>query len=221
MLPGGLSRFLCLYAPLKGSHNRIALTSSTHDELDGWRMLLDSLASRPMHIHEIIPDFPTWTGAHDASGRGMGGIYAGPDGVPYLWRHPWTTTKAACLIYSSNPTGDLSINDFELAGNVAQLWLALPKMAPLSAILNGSDNSTSIWWIRKGSTNTSTPAECFLRLRSWLLRSTTLPPQQHFSLKKRKTSPMPAHVVGTCLTHKFAPFSTVLCHRPHLGQCST
>jgi hypothetical protein len=133
-------------------------------------MLLDSLASRPTYIREIIPNFPTWTGAHNASGRGMGGVFAGPDGVPYLWSHPWTTTEAARLVTSSNPTGDLSIHDFQLAGNVAQLWLPLPKMAPLSAILNGSDNLTSIWWVRKGSTNTSTAAGSLLGLRSWLLR---------------------------------------------------
>jgi hypothetical protein len=90
MLPGGLGLFSCLYTPLKGSRNRIKLTPAIHEELDNWRMLLDSLAQRPTHIREIIPDFPTWTGAHDASGRGMGGVFAGPDGTPYLWRHPWS-----------------------------------------------------------------------------------------------------------------------------------
>jgi hypothetical protein len=43
-------------------------------------------------------------------------------------------------------------------------------MAPLSAILSGCDNSTCIWWICKGSTNTLTAAGALLRLRSWLLR---------------------------------------------------
>jgi hypothetical protein len=148
-------------------------------------MLLDSLASRPTYIREIIPNFPTWTGAHNASGRGMGGVFAGPDGVPYLWSHPWTTTEAARLVTSSNPTGNLSIHDFQLAGNVAQLWLPLPKMAPLSAILNGSDNLTSIWWVRKGSTNTSTAAGSLLGLRSWLLRQHRVAaPTAFLALKK-------------------------------------
>jgi hypothetical protein len=147
MLPGGLGLFSCLHATLKGSRNRIRLDSAVHDELDDWRLLLDSLAARPTHIREIIPDFPTWTGAHDASSQGMGGVFAGPDGTPYLWRHPWSATEAARLVSSTNPTGDLSINNFELAGNVAQLWLALLKMVPLSAILSGSNKSTSIHWI--------------------------------------------------------------------------
>jgi hypothetical protein len=47
----------------------------------------------------------------------------------------------------ANPNGDLLINDFKLARHAAQLWLTLPKMDPLVTILNGSDNSTSIWWI--------------------------------------------------------------------------
>ena len=115
MLPGGLGLFSCLYVPLKGSRNRIALTSAIHDELDDWRMLLASLAARPTHIREIIPDYPTWTGAHDASGKGMGGVFAGPDGTPYLWRHKWSASEAARLVTFSNPRDDLSINDFELA----------------------------------------------------------------------------------------------------------
>jgi hypothetical protein len=77
---------------------------------------------------------------------------------------------AARLVFFVNPVGDLSINDFELAGHVAQLWLALPLMAPLTAILSGSDNITSIYWIRKGSTTTSTTAGSLVRLCSWLLR---------------------------------------------------
>jgi hypothetical protein len=84
MLPGGLGLFSCLYAPLKGSCNWIRLTAEIHDKLEDWRMLLDLLAARPTHIWEILPDFPTWTGAHDASGWGMGGVFAGPDGTPYL-----------------------------------------------------------------------------------------------------------------------------------------
>jgi hypothetical protein len=80
------------------------------------------------------------------------------------------TSDAARLVTFANPAGDLSINDLELAGHVAHLWLALPLMSPLTTILSGSDNSTSIYWIRKGSTSTSKTAGALLRLRSWLLR---------------------------------------------------
>jgi hypothetical protein len=131
MLPGGLGLFSCLYVPLKGSRNHITLTCAIQDELDDWRRLLASLAPRPTHIQEIIPDFPTWTGAHDASGQGMGGVFAGPDGTPYLWRHPWSASEAARLVTSSNPHGDLSINGFELAGHVAQLAHPTTHAAPL------------------------------------------------------------------------------------------
>jgi hypothetical protein len=168
-----------LRPPLKGSRNLIALTVSIHDEFDDWRLLLDSLASQPTHIRKIIPDFPTWTGAHNASGRGMGGVFAGLNGTPYLWCHPWSPTEAARLFLSLNPVGNLSINNSELAGNAAQLWLVLPKMAPLSAIvLNGSDNLTSIWWIRNGSTNTYLPHAPFSVSAPGCSASTALPLQQ-------------------------------------------
>jgi hypothetical protein len=99
----------------------------------------------------------------------MGGIFSGTDSTPYLWRHPWTPDVASRLVTFANPTGDLSINDFELAGHVAQLWLALPRMNPLDSILSGSNNATSIWWIRKGSTSTSPAAGALLCLHAWLL----------------------------------------------------
>jgi hypothetical protein len=210
-----------LHAPLKGSRNRIRLDSAVHDELDDWRLLLDSLAARPTHIQEIIPDFPTWTGAHDASGRGMGGVFAGPDGTPYLWRHPWSATEAARLVSSTNRTGDLSINDFELAGNVAQLWLALPKMLPLSAILSGSDNSTSIHWIRKGSTSTSPSAGSFLLCDPGSCANTPSPRPSRSSPAATTTSPMLPLALGTYPTHSSAVFFSLLSLRPHPGQCST
>jgi hypothetical protein len=107
-------------------------------------MLLHLLATMPTHIREIIPDFPTLTGTHDASGKGMGIFFAGPNGTPYLWRHQWSPSKAACLVTFGNPHGNILINAFELAGHMAQLWLAVPKMEPLEAMLNSCDNLTSI-----------------------------------------------------------------------------
>jgi hypothetical protein len=79
-------------------------------------------------------------------------------------------SEVVCLVLFSNPGGDISINDFRLAGHVVQLWLTLPKMAPLSAILSGLDNSTSIWWVWKGSTNTLATASALLCLCSWLIQ---------------------------------------------------
>jgi hypothetical protein len=71
----------------------------------------------------------------------------------------------------ANQIGNLSINGFKLVGhNVAQLWLALPKMAPLATILSGSNNSTSIWWVCKGSTSTLPATATLLQVHSWLLR---------------------------------------------------
>jgi hypothetical protein len=100
----------------------------------------------------------------------MSSVFSGPNGIPYLWQHPWTPSEAACLVTFANPASDLSINNLELAGHVAHLWLALPLMSPLNTILSGSENSTSIYWIRKGSTSTSKTTGALLRLRSWLLR---------------------------------------------------
>jgi hypothetical protein len=169
MLPVGLGLFSCLYTPPKGSRNWIRHTADIHHELADWRLLLDSPVQSPTHIREILPDFLTWTGAHDASGQGKGGVFAGPNGMPYLWRHQWSSSKAVRLVSFSNPGRDTSINDLELAGNIAQLWLTLPKMARL-AMLNGSDNSTSIWWVRNGRTSTLPIACSLLWLCSWLLR---------------------------------------------------
>jgi hypothetical protein len=128
----------------------------------------------------------------------MGGVFSGPVGTPYLWRHPWTTSEAARLVTFANPAGNLSINDFEITGYVTQLWLALLLMAPLTTILSGSDNSTSIYWIRKGNTSTSKPAGALLPLHSWLF-------QQH-----RVTAPVTFLAgAGILPTHNSAPCLTV------------
>ena len=55
---------------------RIRLSRSLHHFLDDMRWLLSNLADRPTRFRELVPTAPVIIGAHDASKRGMGGVFA-------------------------------------------------------------------------------------------------------------------------------------------------
>ena len=58
----------------------VQLTADMHDELEAWRELVRSLASRPTYLHKLQPFPPIWIGTTNASGSGMGGVCRDPEG---------------------------------------------------------------------------------------------------------------------------------------------
>jgi len=105
-------------------HDRLRLTSATHDALQDFRWLARNLASQPMRFNEIIPAAPYYFGAADASGTGMGGIWlpthAPTTTSPLLWRQRFPSHLSQCLVSFGNPTGTITNSDLELAAFVAQ-----------------------------------------------------------------------------------------------------
>ena len=68
-----------MFTRVQHSHKRAAgkhvqLATDVYDELEAWRELVRSLASRLTHLHKLEPFAPTWIGDTDPSGSGMGGI---------------------------------------------------------------------------------------------------------------------------------------------------
>ena len=59
----------------RNSPNRIALTAHTHAAIDDFRVLADSVMSWPTRIAELVPLNPSVIGAHDAAGKGAGGVF--------------------------------------------------------------------------------------------------------------------------------------------------
>ena len=80
----------------------------------------------------------------------MGGVFRQADGVPVVWRLPFPRDIRDRLVGFDNPDGDRDINEFKLAGHLAQLSLIAERSAPLSASANGCDNFAAVSWAKRG-----------------------------------------------------------------------
>jgi hypothetical protein len=116
------------------------------------RILLREMTSRPTHVRELVPDLPAYIGFCDACKRGAGGVWlSGSKNLhPVVWRLAWPTDITARLVSSSNPTGDLTINDLEMAGLLLQ-YLVLELLVPLKHqhVAAWCDNTSTVSWARR------------------------------------------------------------------------
>ena len=124
-IPGGAGLFSQLqsvltYATHPSPTDRLSLSPAVHHQLSDLRSLAADLTIRPTRWGEIVDSDPSFLGAVDACGTGMGGIWLDATGVlpPLLWRHPFPSTVAATLTSFANPTGTLTNSDFEQLGVV-------------------------------------------------------------------------------------------------------
>ena len=90
-IPGSRGLFGTLQHGLKHTDRyRIKTSKQMRDELADFECLSQELGRRPTKIAEIVPDHPVAVGSHDASGKGMGGIWlpatTNSNLVPTLWR---------------------------------------------------------------------------------------------------------------------------------------
>jgi hypothetical protein len=95
-------------------------------------ILLREMTSRPTHVRELVPDLPAYIGFCDACKRGAGGVWlsGSKNFHPVVWHLAWPTDISARLVSSSNPNGDLTINDLEMAGLLLQ-YLVLELLVAL------------------------------------------------------------------------------------------
>ena len=149
---------------------RIPLTPAVHNDLDDWCRIIVALCSRPTHMLEVVPPDPTTLGVHNACSNSIGGVFQGPNVIPFVccWRFPEDIT--ARLVSWDNLEGDRDINEFKIAGHYAQAALFFPRMTPLAASVFGCDNFTTILWVKRGSISCQSPATAFLRSCALLLR---------------------------------------------------
>ena len=171
-IPGSRGLFSLLQEGFRHADKyRIRITPAMRHQLDDFEWLANDLASRPTELAEIVPDHPVAVGPHDASGEGMGGVWlpavTNSNLTPILWRERFPPHITARLVSSSNPTGDITNSDLELAGLVAQQDVLVQTVncrgrtiAPIG------DNTPMVYWHHKGSTTTTGPAASLLRLSS-------------------------------------------------------
>jgi hypothetical protein len=154
-IPGGRGLFSALQHTLTHSEkNRIRITQDVRDALDDFELLGRSIAARPTRLSEIVPDQPTATGAHDASGTGAGGVWFTTT-QNLVWRERFPVHIASQLVSSSNLKGALTNSDFEQAGGVwHHMLLANEEDIRGSTVHSLCDNTPAVSRFKKGSTTT-------------------------------------------------------------------
>ena len=122
--------------------NHAHLYAHVHEKLQTWRQLLVGLAHRPTNLRELLKYQPTWSGATEASGTGMGNVCRNPSVQWFFWKASFPTTNHKRLVSFENPTGYIAIKNLKLCALLMQLALFCTYMPPLSRILTQVDNTT-------------------------------------------------------------------------------
>jgi hypothetical protein len=117
-----------------------------------------------------VPGHPIHIGACDAAKSGAGGIWFPAKGPLLLWHLPLADDIQRRLVSSSNPAGDITNSDLELAGTVLHQDI-LRQHAPIAdeTAHTFCDNTPVVFWQKKGSV-TSTKAASELLLLAAILR---------------------------------------------------
>jgi hypothetical protein len=90
-LPGSRGLFSSLQVAIRTREKqRLKLHTGFHDALEDFRWLHQDLGSRPTRLQELVPTAPSLLGAHDASGKGAGGVWLPSDTVSPRWARVWT-----------------------------------------------------------------------------------------------------------------------------------
>ena len=86
---------------------------------------------------------------------------------PIIWRVPYPQDVVDCLVTYKNPGGDINNSDLELAGGVFQQCCAVYSYDVRErTVLSRTDNSSGMWWMRKGSATCTSPPAHLLRLQA-------------------------------------------------------
>jgi len=197
--------FSILHHHLATHHQRRKrLTTLPRQALRDWMHLLHHLGSTPVPIAHLVPQPPHVVAATDASREGMGGFWlptmSHEDSAPYAWRYAWPEHVKQRLVSTVNPSGDLSINDLELA---AIITASGTQIAHTPNILNHShtciatDNTAAHAWVTKGSPTSTTAPAFLLRQLAWDCR------RQDVSIQTVHTSGS-SNTVADLLSRSFA-----------------
>ena len=144
----------------------IPTESSAYKLLYDYRALINIIGTRPTHCAELVPNTPNYIGFCDACKFGAGGVWcAGASYLhPIVWRIPWPHDISTRLVSRTNPTGDLTINDLEMAGYLFQnLVLELLVDLKHKQAASWVDNTSTVAWASKLSSSRSQVGQRLVR----------------------------------------------------------
>jgi hypothetical protein len=178
--------------------------------------MANNLHNRPTRLFELVPTPPQIIGATDASGSGWGGIFFlptdqatqnKPEYTAYVWRYRLPDEIRKQLVSDTNPTGTITNSDLELAAAVVHPdVIATQCDISESTIATLHDNTPTVFWQRRGSTNTTGPA-------AYLLRAHALHARQLRYIASHDYIPGPINAMADCASRLIdLPFDAFLTH---------
>ena len=170
---------------------------------DGHRfsLLFNSLSAYPTRLQELVPQAPLAVGACDACQHGMGGVWLFPDHTtidPVVRRAPFPVSVSSTLVTSANPTGQVSISDFELADIIAHKDIATAclDMRERTTLWIASDNRAAVAWSTKGSSTSISRVFHLHHARAYLLQYNALHQHQHRYIARHHYIPGPVNAMA-------------------------
>eukprot|EP00957_Ditylum_brightwellii_P054093 4097383-Ditylum_brightwellii.AAC.1 len=102
-----------------------------HQALKDWSTILRHIERQPTSVLQLVTKYPGYVGYTDSCNLGTGGIWSPSLNAlsHIMWQIEWPDTVQQRIQTPANPTGDLMINDLELAGMVFG-WLILESTLP-------------------------------------------------------------------------------------------
>ena len=181
-LPGSKGLFSELQLALSAKKGgRINLSKGVHGILNDFRILLQDIVNRPTRLQELVPANPSIKCFHDASGKMAGGVLIPSHTIaprnssrhPIIWRCTFPPEVQKQLITDDNPHGTITNSDLELTAAIISNEAASQNFDVRErTILNHTDNSPTMYWLRKGSATTNSA-------RAHLLRAQALHQRHH------------------------------------------
>jgi hypothetical protein len=161
---------------------RLRLSNLVKQSLQDWGVLATELATEQTPIQSLVPTPPTFLGAVDASGSGLGGCWIPTPLAPmtsaYIFRQAFPAHIQQDLVSVETPRGSITNSDLELATLVFGATL-IRHLHPSqhASLLCASNNTATVTWTSKGSTSSTAARALLLR---WLA---TLTQRHKFTLQ--------------------------------------
>ena len=125
-VPGASGLFRALQPGLShADKHHVQITSHLRAHLTDFEALARSIAHRPTHFTEIVPDYPSVIGSVDAAKQGMGEVLFAPGKPPAMWHTCFPEDIQQRIVSTANTAGDLTNSDLEQAGVLAQADMAM------------------------------------------------------------------------------------------------
>jgi hypothetical protein len=173
-------------------------------------VVIKDLASRLTHVSELVQQPIDYVGYCDASAFGAGGVWFGSkrplDRI--VWRVQWPTDVTYTVVSDSNPDGQLTNSDLEMAGVLLHAAVLEEILGPSGMIGTqaaiGCDNSPSVAWTNRMASRSASPISCRL-LRGFAMRqrvTRSAPPAVfHVAGAENTMADVTSRVVPAVATH--------------------